>query len=129
MTATAPTGMLTRKIGRQSSPQKSPAIKSPPRIGPVTAANPADRPNSAKASPRSFGANSAGTIASVCGIIIAPPIPCTTRAATSPPMLGAAPHRVDPSVNTPIPARNIRLRPTTSPSRPIGSKSSAKVRI
>ena len=40
------------------------------------------------------------------GTIIAPPIPCRTRAATRNARLSARPHRTEPMVNTAIAARN-----------------------
>ena len=53
----------------------------------------------------------------ICGIIAAAPAPWTNLAAISTPMPGASPHVSEASVNTPTPSRNIRRRPTRSPSR------------
>ena len=126
MTASKPTGMLTRKIGRQSSPNRSAPISKPPASGPATDARPADSPNSEKAKPRSLGGNITWVMASTCGIIIAPASPCSTRAPISMSIEGARPHSAENSVNRLMPIRNMRLRPITSPSRPNGSRPSAK---
>jgi hypothetical protein len=125
-TVARPKGMLTRKIGRQSRPQMSAPISTPPVSGPATEARPAVRPNSEKAKPRSCGGNITCAIASTCGIIMAPASPCSTRAAISVPMSGARPHRAEKSVNSTTPARKTFLRPIVSPSRPKGSRPSAK---
>ncbi len=127
--AITPIGTLTRKIGRQSIPQRSSPISVPPRIGPVTAASPAASANRPNTPPRSCGGNSAGTSASVCGVIIAPPTPWIARAATSHSIDGARPHSADAAVNSATPRRNIRRRPKMSPARPDGSRNSAKTKM
>ncbi len=128
-TAMMPSGTLTRKIGRQSMPQRSSPISVPPSTGPVTEASPAASANRPNTPPRSCGGNSAGTSASVCGVIIAPPTPCSARAATSHSIDGASPQSAEAAVNSPTPSRNIRRRPKMSPARPDGSRNSAKTKM
>ena len=47
---------------------------------------------------------------------MAPPTPCSARAAISTPMLGATAAKAEPTVKTPRPTMNMRLRPNRSPS-------------
>ena len=76
---------------------------------------------------------SAGTAAlskvSDSGTTIAPPAPCTARAAISAPMLGASAAAADATVNSVRPTRNIRRRPKRSPSAAPVRSSTAKVRV
>ena len=125
ITVNSPNGMLTRKIGRQSRPQKLPAIKRPPTTGPATEAKPALSPNSEKARLRSRGGNITWAIDSTCGVITEPARPCRMRAPIRSWIEGAIPQRNEPSVNNATPIRNICLRPTMSPSRPKGNRPSA----
>ena len=74
-TTAMPIGMLTRKIGRQSSPNRSPAMSTPPINGPATEPRPAVRPKKEKACARSCGGNITWAMASTCGIIMAPVMP------------------------------------------------------
>ena len=53
----------------------------------------------------------------ICGIVAAAPAPWTNRAAMSAVMFGATPQTAELRVNKTIPARNIRRRPRSSPSR------------
>ena len=52
---------------------------------------------------------------------MAAPAPWANRAAMSIPGPVASPHASEARVNTAMPARNMRLRPTRSPSRPLSS--------
>lgn len=54
-TANSPTGMLTRKMGRQVQPKRSAWMSSPPTRGPVMAASPMTPPRMPKAMPRRCG--------------------------------------------------------------------------
>src|SRR6185437_582800 len=106
----AATGTLIRKIGRQL-----PACGShPPRNGAIAAETPLNPAHVPIAWVRSPGAKAASMIARLAGVISAPPIPCTARAAMSQPMLGAAAHSTDARVNQLKPARNTRRRPERS---------------
>jgi len=107
-------GTFTRKIQCQSRNW----IKVPPRIGP--AASPA-APAVAQAPialARSAGANSP-EIRDRAGVSsIAAPIPITTRAPMSVPMLGESPARSEPMPKALSPLRNTNFRPKRSPSAP-----------
>ena len=116
-----PTGMLMKKIHSQPRPPTS----SPPRIGPTRVATPAVAPHSAIARPRRSAGKIRVMIAIVCGVIIAAPSPCTTRARISQPIVVVSPHPKDASVNTVSPRRYSRLGPNRSPSRPVISTGTA----
>jgi hypothetical protein len=66
---------------------------------------------------------------SASGITSAAPAPWTARATISQPMPGAAAQAADASVNRPIPAMNIRRRPSRSPSAAPVNSSTAKLRM
>src|SRR5260370_9577302 len=68
----------------------------------------------------------ASMMARLAGIISAPPIPCTARAAMSHPMPGAAAHATEARVNQLSPARNTRRRPQRSLSEPASRISQAR---
>ena len=59
------------------------------------------------------------TMATVSASMAAAPAPCSARAATSNPSVGAAPRNADASVKSAIPASSRRRRPKLSPSRPM----------
>jgi hypothetical protein len=65
----------------------------------------------------------------VSGVTIAPPTPCTARAAISAPIDGASAAAAEPTVKIAIPIRNRRLRPNLSPSAAPIRSSTAKVRV
>ena len=69
------------------------------------------------------------TIERVAGIISAPPIPCTTRLATSDAVSGARPAEAEASVNRVTPIRKVRRRPKMSPRRPPVASSTAKASV
>ena len=89
--------------------------------------SPATDPQTPRAAPRERGGKTRVIIAIVCGVIIAPPTPCTARAAISQPIEGARPQAADASVKTTSPQTNTGLGPNLSPSRPVTSSSTAKV--
>ncbi len=60
---------------------------------------------------------------------MAAPTPCTARAVTSAPMLGASAAAADPPVNRLRPITNIRRRPNRSPSVAPVRSSTAKVSV
>jgi hypothetical protein len=62
------------------------------------------------------------------GDIIAPPAPCSMRAATSAQSVGACAHAIDPNVNNPIAARNTVREPKRSAMRPLAGINIARVR-
>lgn len=66
--------------------------------------------------------NSASASARAPDVMNAAPAPCRTRAAMSIQIVGATEVSATPIVNAVIPARNARLRPCRSPSRPPTSR-------
>ncbi|MGX1224304.1 hypothetical protein RKD42_005563 [Streptomyces ambofaciens] len=63
------------------------------------------------------------------GSTIAAPTPCTARPATSISMPGASAQSTEPSVKTPMPIANSRLRPKRSATAAADSSSTAKTRV
>ncbi len=61
------------------------------------------------------------------GTIIAPPRPCSTRAATRKPRLSARPHRIEPTVNTAMAARNTVRVPNRSAIQPLAGMNTARL--
>jgi len=51
-------------------------------------------------------------------LVIAPPTPCTSRAAISQPAPGASAHNAEPMAKTATPGRKTFFRPMLSASRP-----------
>jgi hypothetical protein len=69
-------------------------------------------------------------IARLAGVISAPPMPCTARAAMSHSMPGAAAHSTEARVNQPRPIRNTRRRRRQrSLSEPASRISEARVSV
>ena len=103
---------------RQPVPNQSASMSAPARIGPQTADSPSTGPNA----PKAAASSDAGKIILItpkpCGIITAPSAPCRIRLAISISGDWANAHATELSVNPAAPSRNIRLRPTMSPSRP-----------
>ena len=120
--ATSTTGTLTRNTERQPHVATNP----PPSRGPAgnaTLPTPAHTPI-ARACAAGSG-NVRVMIASVPGSRSAAPTPCSTRAATSTPTVGASPHPADAAPNSASPARTTRRCPLASPSAPPTSSSAA----
>jgi hypothetical protein len=86
-------------------------------------------PYTAKARARSAAGNSVWMKERTWGTISAAMAPCRTREPTSIPPLWAVPVSTDATVKPARPARNTRLRPWLSPSRPPVISSSAKARV
>ena len=61
------------------------------------------------------------------GTIMAPPMPCRMRAPTMNSRLSAWPHRIEPTVNSPIAARNTMRAPNRSASRPLAGMNTARL--
>lgn len=120
---------MIQKIDRQPEPSRSASSRKPARIGPSTADRPITGPNGMNAFCRSASVNADFTIASPCGIITAPKSPWAQRAAISSPAVGASPQSSEAVVKPTMPIRNIRRRPTTSPSRALVSRPTAKVSV
>src|SRR5215467_2265446 len=116
--AASPTGMLTRKIGRQPQPARFHCTSTPPRTKPATDAEPSTPPQTPNTFPRSCGGKVTWMIARICGTIRPAIAPSKNRAAISMAGLTATPHSADPTVKPATPSRKMRLRPKMSPSRP-----------
>ena len=61
------------------------------------------------------------------GTIMAPPMPWTTRAATSVSRLSDRPQRMEPTVNTPMAARNTERAPKRSAIQPLTGMNTARL--
>ena len=101
----------------------------PPTTGPSAVARPTVAPNSPKARPRSPRENSCWMSPLLCGVSAPPATPCSSRATTSQPMLGARPASALQAMNAASETTNIRLRPHASPSRPPVTSMSAEVSV
>jgi hypothetical protein len=119
-----PPGTLIRKIHRQLPASSS----HPPTKGAIAADTPLNPAHVPMACVRSPGWRVASIMARLAGVISAPPIPCTARAAMSQPMPGAAAHATEARVNQLNPARNTR-RPQRSLSEPASRISEARVSV
>ena len=118
---------MTKKIHRQPSGPPATARITPPTIGPTAVEIPTVEPNNPNARPRSASRNSCWISAEFCGANEPAAIPCASRAATSTPVVGAAPAAALHSTNAPSATRNILRRPIASPSRPAGTSASPNV--
>ena len=78
---------------------------------------------------RLWAAKAGSTTAIAVGAMIAPPIPCTTRAAISRVAFGAKPDSNDPSMKIPTPGRKSFLRPMLSAYRPATINKAATVML
>ena len=100
-------------------------ITAPPTSGPSATAIPLIPDHTPSASPRCCGGNASASSVSVSGVAIAAPIPCSARAAISRSLDGASADAAEATVNSAIPAMNIRLRPKRSPSAAPVSRNTA----
>jgi len=103
--------------------------RAPPASGPSAAPRPPIPPQAPSTAPRRSGGVTADSIVRVSGVKIAPPTPCTARAATSAPIVGASAAAAEPAVKTATPVVNIRRRPNRSPSAAPVSSSTAKLSV
>ena len=117
--------MFTKNAQRQPPASTS----TPPSDGPIAAATAPVAVQIAVAVARCDAGNSGSSSPSDVGTRIAPPTACSSRAATSVSTDPAMPHSTDATRNSTMPTRNIRLRPTTSASRPAGTSSAAKTML
>src|SRR6266511_3398123 len=111
----APTGTLTKKI--HSHPRYF--VNTPPASTPTAAPLPPSAPQIPRALFRSAPSSKlVMTIESAAGEMMAPPSPCTPRAAISIPSDWASPHASEASVKSTTPTMKTRLRPSRSAARP-----------
>jgi hypothetical protein len=114
-----PIGKLTRKIQCQSRE----SVRMPPRVTPMLPPPAATNPKTPMALARSAGSVKSVIISeSDTAEAIAPPTPCTARAASRSSWLVESPHTSDASVKSEIPMRNNRRCPKRSPRRPPRSR-------
>src|SRR3954454_13336604 len=117
--------MLSRKIDCQPAS----SVSAPPTTTPQPAPRPPMAPHRASARLRSRpGANEVAIRARVEAAANAAPAPCRPRPARSMAGSTASPQTADATVNTTMPARNVRRRPTTSPTRPASRRKPPNVR-
>ena len=103
-------------------------VSQPPTSGPTAAMPPIVEPQTAKAIARSRPTNTALSVESVAGRIMAAPTPCTSRAPISSSAEPAAPAARLARTNTAMPTAKMRRRPYRSPTRPTVSSSAANSR-
>ena len=118
-------GTLSQKIHCHESPSTT----APPITGPSATPSPPMPPHAPSASPRFAGGTAAERIVRVRGVTIAPPSPCTARAAISVSTLGASAAAADATVKMPSPITKSRRRPKRSPSAAPVRSSTAKVSV
>ena len=99
----------------------------PPIGGPTTGPISAGVVNQAMAATSSFFATLRNSSSRPTGTIMAPPIPCTILAPTSSGRLCAIPHSTDPTVNTPMAARNTDRDPNRSAIHPLTGMNTARL--
>ena len=104
-------GTLSQKIHCQLMPSTT----APPMTGPRPTATPPMAPHAPSATPRFSGLTAALRMVSVSGVTMAPPTPCTARAAMSVWMSGASAARAEAPVKMARPITNSRRRPKRSP--------------
>ena len=119
----ANTGTFNRKAHRHPGPPTS----QPPTNGPTAPASPPSPDQAPTAGARSSGRKLAWIRASDAGVRSAAPTPCSTRAATSTSIVGAAAQPTDATPNQTEPMRNNRRRPKRSPSAPPSRMNDANV--
>ena len=119
------TGTFRKKIHSQPAFSTS----RPPTTGPIPSAMPEMPAHRPSARPRSGPLKVFVMIESDPGIRNAAPAPWMLRNATSSLIDPDSPAPIEPSVNTTRPARNMRLRPNTSPSRPPVTSSTPNTRV
>ena len=118
-------GTLIQKIHCHDRP----SITAPPTSGPRATARPPMPPQAPSARPRRSAGTAALRIVSVSGATIAPPRPCSARAATSASIDGARAASADAAVKIPRPITNMRRRPKRSPSAAPVSRKTANVSV
>jgi hypothetical protein len=123
--AIRPIGMLIQKIHFQPKA----CVIAPPADGPAISAKPTTPLKMPSAFARSSDEVDAPSSAIASGMIKAAPTPCATRPAIRRPIVGANAQAIEDSMKMAMPARNIRRRPSRSPSAAPVSSSAAKLRL
>ncbi len=103
-----------KKIQRQSAS----VISRPPTRAPIETPMLPTPVSTPMGRPSDWPLNASVTIATLPGVMIAAPRPCSARAAIRTPVDGATPESIEPEMKITTPARNTRRRPSRSPARP-----------
>lgn len=106
------------RLIRNTQCQEAISTSQPPSVGPISGPISAGIAMKLIARRKSARATVLSTASRPTGSNIAPPMPCTTRAATSCGNCCAAAHSNEPSVNTMIAARKVRRVPKRSAIHP-----------
>ena len=120
-----PIGTFSQKIHCHAIPSTT----APPTSGPAATARPAIPDQAPRATPRLSAGNAPERIVSVSGVTIAPPMPCTARAAISASIEGASAAAAEAAVKMARPTMNIRRRPKRSPSAAPVRRNTANVSV
>ncbi len=99
----------------------------PPSGGPTTGPTSAGTVSQDIAATSSDFATERSSTSRPTGTIIAPPTPCRMRAATRKARSSARPHRIEPTVNTAIAARNTVRVPNRSAIQPLAGMNTARL--
>ena len=122
--AMSPKGTFIQKIQRQ--PKVS--VMKPPTGGPSSGPISAGMVSHASASTSSDFGTERSRMMRPTGTIMAPPMPCRARAATSPPSDPADPQATEPMVNTVIASRKMSLAPKRSAIQPLMGMNTVRLR-
>ncbi len=117
-----PIGMLIRKIQCHDAY----VVMKPPTGGPITGPMSAGIVTQAMAPTRSRFSMLRTSTSRPTGVIIAPPMPCTMRAATKPSSELAKAQPIEPSMKTKIAAANTRRAPKRSAVQPLAGMKTAR---
>ena len=124
-TSTMPIGTFSQK----TQCHENPSTTAPPTSGPKATARPLIPPHAPSARPRRSAGTATARIVSVSGITIAPPSPCSARAASRAPIVGARAAAAEETVKMARPIASSLRRPKRSPSAAPVSRSTAKVSV
>ena len=118
-------GTLIQKI----QCQEMPSTTAPPTIGPSAMPVPLMPDQMPSAAPRRSAGKALASSVRVSGATIAPPTPCSARAATRAPVVGASAAAALEAVKSERPMRNSRRRPKRSPSAAPGMSMTANASV
>ena len=118
-------GTLIQKI----QCQEMPSTTAPPTIGPSAMPVPLIPDQMPSAAPRRSAGKAPASSVRVSGATIAPPTPCSARATTRTPVLGASAAAALEAVKSERPMRNSLRRPKRSPRAAPGMSMTAKASV
>ncbi len=120
-------GTLRTRSNRHPKSASEYFSRTPPRIGPETPARPPAVLYAPNAFARAFPDTRSVMMPSTCELMVPAPTPCPSRANTIIDGSDAHAPRIPITAKMLRPAKNKRRRPTTSPSRPAGTRAKPKV--